>query len=875
MATEMTSSQLSPKAAFARIWKRLTDAVAEGKRKAGVSVKTESIMEAAKGGKLDMIDLGEDNLFGDPEQGMLDLGEENLFGAPEGGESSEQPETPAPTEPEPGAEAPTEQPAPAAPAGRVLNGVVGGKTGDDQKLVIAKRKPTRLTKAEREEEERRAKERQRQLDAENNYSVAEVQENWKSLFEYAYENREYLKDAGQLVTEDEVRALFSAEYNNYSGRNHGDSTDTAVSGVLDIFQKKLPTIIKKLDARLHGEGNFMKNGSLMYYLLRASHLANDKRTPIPRPGETLGIKSKTVVNDKTSVLNQFVLTSDLQACEDWIRNRFNGYDMADDAVKGMALDILANGTNKPGLVEQLGGRKDIPKKFASPRYGTLERSDDKVIVLGTEGFVTDFNTMFDDYLADADRSPDHVGAEVRPVNSLGATKFHGNLYGAAYNESRYLGVINYLVRKGVLLPITLNVGKISTDQSGKGNGKNGKGGSGGGEKDDENRWADNLMSHRDDGNGMSVINANVGEQWSANGLMRLLGGAGAKKVAEMSGTGDILGDALASGNEIGTLSKFSSAVMRWLCETLGREYSTKNASGMSAIIYDNEPSIIAEAGKNMSLDTGTRAALRAIENFNGAMSRHIKNTDIGGDIGDIEHMSPEEIREKATPDVHLDELARKCYDALERGEQSDAMVAFGKGYLVYMMGGLFDIHTNTPSLITNASRFASLMGTGPMNRIQIHQFLLKMKADDVVAMARRLEDAAPEIMVGQEGGNITYGDMYPDCSVSLNDLNTTGIPGAIAYISEMDPLQCICDCAETLCGMEPGTLSAYLADLKTCDDRADIENKAREINNQGRGVVDLHMSDAGKERVKRVEPTNKQPAKPSAPSIPRIGRNRF
>ena len=872
MATEMTSSQLSPKAAFARIWKRLTDAVAEGKRKAGVSVKTESIMEAAKGGKLDMIDLGEDNLFGDPEQGMLDLGEENLFGTPEGEESSEQSETPAPAEPEPGAEAPTEQP---APTGRVLKGVVGGKTGDDQKLVITKRKPTRLTKAEREEEERRAKERQRQLDAENNYSVAEVQENWKSLFDYAYENREYLKDAGQLITEDEVRTLFSTEYNNYSGRNHGDSTDTAVSGVLDIFQKKLPTIIKQLDARLHGEGDFMKNGSLMYYLQRASHLANDKRTPIPRPGETLGIKSKTVVNDKTSVLNQFVLTSDLQACEDWIRNRFNGYDMADDAVKGMALDILANGTNKPGLVEQLGGRKDIPKKFASPRYGTLERSDDKVMVLGTEGFVNDFNTMFDDYLADADRSPEHVGAEVRPVNSLGATKFHGNLYGAAYDERRYLGVINFLVRKGVLLPITLNVGKISTDQSGKGNGKNGKGGSGGGEKDDENRWADNLMSHRDDGNGMSVINANVGEQWSANGLMRLLGGAGAKKVAEMSGTGDMLGDALASGNEIGTLSKFSSAVMKWLCETLGREYSTKNASGMSAIIFDNEPSIIAEAGKNMTLDSSTRAVLRAIENFNGAMSRHIKNSEIGGDIGDIEHMSPEEIREKATPDVHLDELARKCYDALERGNQTESLVTFGKGYLVYMMGGLFELPTNTPSLITNAARFASLMGTKPMNRGLIHQYILKMNADDVVAMARRLEDAAPEIMVGQEGGNIMYGDMYPDCNVPLNNLKSSGIPGAIAYISEMDPFQCICDCAETLCDMEPGTLSTYMADLKTCEDKADIEDKARTINNQGSGVVDLHMSDAGKERVKRVEPTNKQPPKPAAPTIARFGRNRF
>ena len=868
----MTSSQLSPKAAFARIWKRLTDAVAEGKRKAGVSVKTESIMEAAKGGKLDMIDLGEDNLFGDPEQGMLDLGEENLFGTPEGGESSEQSETPAPTEPEHGAEAPAEQP---APTGRVLKGVVGGKTGDDQKLVITKRKPTRLTKAEREEEARRAKERQRQLDAENNYSVAEVQENWKSLFDYAYENREYLKDAGQLITEDEVRTLFSTEYNNYSGRNHGDSTDTAVSGVLDIFQKKLPTIIKQLDARLHGEGNFMKNGSLMYYLLRASHLVNGKRTPIPRPGETLGIKSKTVVNGKTSVLNQFVLTSDLQECEDWIRNRFHGYDMADSDVKGTALDILAMGTNKPGLVERLGGRMDIPKKFASPRYGTLERSGGDVMVLGPEGFVEDFNTMFDDYLADADRSPDHAGAEVRPVKSLGARKFHGNLYGAAYDERRYLGVINYLVRKGVLLPITLNVGIISADQSRRDNRKGGKGGNGGDEKDNENRWADTLMSHRDDGNGMSVINANVGERWSANGLMRLLGGAGAKKVAEMSGTGDMLGDALTSGNEIGTLSKFSAAVMKWLCETLGREYSTKNASGMSAIIFDNEPSIIAEAGRNMSLDGSTRAVLRAIENFNGAMSRHIKNSEIGGDIGDIEHMSPEEIREKATPDVHLDELARRCYDALERGKQTESLVTFGKGYLVYMMGGLFELQTNTPSLITNAARFASLMGTKPMNRGLIHQYILKMNANDVVAMARRLEDAAPEIMVGQEGGQIMYGDMYPDCNVPLNDLKTSGIPGAIAYISEMDPFQCICDCAETLCGMEPGTLSTYMADLKTCDDKADIEDKARTINNQGSGVVDLHMSDAGKERVKRVEPANKQPPKPAAPTIARFGRNRF
>jgi hypothetical protein len=860
MATEMIFSQLSPKTAFARIWKRLTDAVAEGKRKAGVSAKTESIMEGIKDGKLGMIDLGEDNLFGYPEQGMVDLGEEKLFDTPEGEEPAEQSET----EPEPGVETSTEQQP--LSIGRVLKGVVGDKTGDVQKLVIAKRKPTRLTKAEREEEARRVKERQRQIDAENNYSVAEVQENWKSLFDYAYANREYLKDVGQLVTEDEVRVLFTAEYNNYSGREHGDATNTAVDGVFDIFEKKLPTIIKKIDARLHGEGNFMKSGSLMYYLLRASYLKNVTYTPIPRSREPLGIKSKST----KSVLNQFVLTSDLQECEEWIRNRFNGYDMADGAVKGMALDILANGTNNSNIVEQLGGRMNIPKKFASPRYGTLERSDDKVMVLGPEGFVDDFNRIFDGYLVDADRSPEHPGAEVRPVKSLGANKFHGNIYGAAYDETRYLDVINYLVREGVLLPITLNVGKISTDQSGKG-----KSGYGGSEKDDENRWADNLLSHRDDGNGMSVINANVGEQWSANRLMWLLGGSGAKKVAEMSGTGDMLGDALVSGNEIGTLSKFSASVMKWLCETLGREYSTKNASGISAIIFDNEPSLIAEAGKNMKLDHGMHVALRAIENFNGAMSRHIKNSEIGGDIGDIEHMSPEEIREKATPDVHLDELARKCYDALERGNQRESMVTFGKGYLVYMMSGLFDIYTNAPSLITNASRFSSLMGTGPMNRGQIHQYILKMKANDVVGMARRLEDAASNIIVGQEGGNIIYGDMYPGCSVPLSDLNASGIPGAIAYISEMDPFQCICDCAETLCGMEPGTLSAYMADLKTCDDRADIENKARTINNQGSGVVDLHMTDAGKERVKRVEPSNKQPSKPSAPTISRFGRNRF
>ena len=110
---------------------------------------------------------------------------------------------------------------------------------------------------------------------------------------------------------------------------------------------------------------------------------------------------------------------------------------------------------------------------------------------------------------------------------------------------------------------------------------------------------------------------------------------------------------------------------------------------------------------------------------------------------------------------------------------------------------------------------------------------------------------------------IAYGDAVPDALANAG-LVYSGFKGD--------------DTAETVCGMEPGTLTKYLNELKTCQDKDAIEDGAREINSKGNGVVDLHMSDAGKERVKNVPVGTHAAVKakmPTRPNIQKIGRNRF
>ena len=847
MASNIKEPELSPLKALESIRHRLEQAVEEGKKKAGLIPKTEAVFESYGDGDEyddDIASILGDDFSNEPETGT----ENNDVQAKE----------------EPAAKS-TPTPAPA-------------------QKTATKPSVRRLAKTEREELERRAREYEEQRNAEWNFTKADIATAMKSLFAYADENREYLKGAGSLITELELRAIFFGEYRNYSGKtNLRASTQTAIDGLSAILSEKMEWLLKRVDERLHGIGDFLRNGSLMDYLLGASHKANVVRTATLEPSSKLGIRDKDVNN----VLSQFILQQDLDECMEWIRNRFNGYDVTNDWIKGLALDILTNGTNKPGLDTKLGGRGSLKGKYATPRFGGLIRRGDDVVVIGPEEFVQKFNENFDNYMDASDKSVDYVGAKIEPIHKVGPRTFRSGTYGAAYNEKKYLPIIRELTADFVptehrIIPIAFNAGVTSIDSLNAAKGDNK--GSRAGEALTEKRTYD----------GMSEINANVGEQYASNKLLSLMNSPSAKKLAELSDSKDELVSAIKDGTvEMGNLAKFSAKVLKWLGDKIGAPCSVKEVNGVPMVVFAGDKSIVAKAGASFDLDTGTRAVIRALVNYNNALNVHFKNVESGDDVSDIPKMSKFEIQSKATPDINLGELAEKCYDALYRkyvndspdGANSDPLVLFGKAYLVYSMGSLFNVQTDAPSLISDVKRYSELTGTPVYNVGIIRRNLIKMSPLDVVNLANRLDEAAPSIPVGQENGHDVYGEFYRDTVVSLNQLGKSGILGAMAYIinseqSSMDVKECmqyIYAAIETLSGLEPGTLDKFMGDLATCDDPAKIQDAIRTIKKSGKGIVDIHLSDSGKETVKRVEvkPATAPKAQPQFSRPKMIGRNRF
>lgn len=882
MAPNIKESELSPMRALASIRNRLEKAVEEGKKKAGVSPKTEAVLEGAGDSDDDYgddiplpdFDDNEDNDTGDNVP-LPDLDDEGDEGAHEISE----PKVSEPKASEPKLSEP-----------RVIKGTMGN-------VPEVHTAPRRLTKAEKEANEMREFERKRELNREWSYSKAEINSEMRSLFAYADENREYLKDAGQLITKDEFMAIYFAEYRNYANKTGlKESTVKGLEGIPGILSKKLDWLVEQTNIRLHGNGDFLRNGSILDYLMRASQHLNVTKTATAEEGSTLGIRSKDVNN----VLSQFVLGSDLDDCYAWLKQRFKDYDVSEKALQGLALDVLTNGTNKPGMDVKLGGRVNLKREYVVPKFGSIERDGDDIIVLGPEGFVSKFASNFEKYMYPEDVTPE--GTPVEPITKIGVRKLHGSMYGARYDEKKYLPIINQLSKnpdvppEDRIIPISFGAGVVSIDQYGAGKGGNRSGGSNnansGGET--EGRGADALLQHRDT-NGMSVVDANVSDQMSTDRVAKMMRGEGAKKLAQIAGAEGALAEVNRDNTiEIGDLAKFSAAVLKWVGDAAHLPYEVAEKSGIPYVKFETDKSVPASASKVAELDTDTRALLGALSNFNNMLNVRFSGTaDKHADLADIAKMRPFEIQEIAMPDIHIGDLAERCFEALENkysGEpnggsaNSDPMVLFGKGYLVYSMASLFGLKSNGPSIISNADMYSKYLAQPKMNASQIRNRIIGMSPSDVVNMANRLDSIASDIEVGQESGHAVYGEFYRDNIVPINKLDESGILGAVAFVMGGGAdgnavMKCICDTVEELSGLEPGTLAKYMEKLTTCTDKEGIEAGAREIMNKGNGIIDIHMSDASKQQVKPVANKESPAPKPVTPAPvkkrPMIGRNRF
>jgi len=843
MAARITETDISPKKAIETIWSRLHEAVEKAKRNSENEAKTEAVMEST----LDADDeYGDDISFDD----AVTVAADDEYGDDLSFETGDN--------------------------------VAAAKDGDKDTSVQNQKTFAKKPKSrdERELLRQQADEFLRQRNAEWTYSVAEIRDEFKRMFAYADENREYLKNAGHIITEPEFRAIFNAEYKNYQGKELSHDTMVAMEYIPDIIRNKMKLFVEKLDERLHGQGDFLRDGSIMGYLLAMSRRANVVHVPLIRERERLVIKDAVSDEQKKGGVSQFILVGDLEECEEWLKDRFDGYDLSDEKIASLAIDILANGTNNDKIVQQLGGRTDIPKKYQNPMYFSIEREGNDVAVIGPKTGLERFNILFDKYMDREDKSGEHLGADIVPAPMVGLKKFHGNVYVSKYDERKYLPRINQLVSDRLVIPITFGAGKLSIEGmgSGKGDGKEGN----------ESRAGENLLQHRA-GDGMSVIDSGVGERYAANGVMTQLreNMPGVSKIASLADAKDELDD-VKKKVDTGTLTSLSAKVMKWIGDGAGIPYSIEVRNGIPYVVFDTETSIVAKASKELHLDKTTRPVIRALNLFNKAIENRFTGIKDGKDISDIASMTPVDIRKNAMPVIHLGNLAEQCYWALYRKaigspdsevDNNDPLLAFGKGYLEYSMGAMFDLNTDSPSLISSAGMFSKIMSVPNMSVSMIHSKILGMNILNTVNMANRLDEVAGDIEVGQENGSVVSGEFYRDNSVPLDKLDKSGILSAVARIVDTDDagivLKTIYDTVEILTGLKPGTIGTYMDAINECSDKKVIEQLASAIKSGGQGLVDIPMTDSRKDVVKEVKPTvtpkiNKVPSR-----MRMVGRNRF
>jgi uncharacterized protein YbjQ (UPF0145 family) len=810
MTVKTHEREISTKKALENIRERLYRAVEEGKRKAGVHVKTEAVFEGAEDSD-DELDFS-----------MMDSDDESVAGGGDELDFSQM------SSDDSGAEA--------------------KQAALPKTFALSKPK-----KASREEEllsERRSRELKRQMDAENNFSVKEIKEIVTDLFKYAAENREYLKDAGPLITEDELWAIFHAEFNNYGSDTLKETTKDALKFVPDIFEKELPVFRERFDERLHGNGNFLENGSLMAYLLRIAY----KRVLHPMDIDpSAPLVTGNMVSGDSSGLCNFVIASDLKQCEAWVQRLVGEYDMPESAKRGLALDILGHGlSNKPALRKKLGDRGS--KEYAVPKYGSLEEIKGDLCVKGSEQFLDKFVTKFNAFLRAMDIQPD------KDIRIEPAVDEHGNKDGRGlmmvrYPMTPYLKLINQAkdpadIDGGNLFVATkFNAGKTSLDTN--------KNESGGNQyKEDDSRRSDVLQTHslRDP---VESNDYSVGDKVSADELLQIFETPAFKKLIGRLGLEKLYAEAAGNnGTSIASLSKLSASVIESVCKEIGVKCDVLDVQSIHAVKPGTDKSIPAMAEERMGISPQERTALLAVIKFNGFMVDRVAEIKRGHDIGDIKGMNKYELRSETMPSIFTGKLAEAC---LSGKFDTPAVVDYAKGYMVHALGTVVGFENSKGQIFSSAADYCKMAGIPLITGSIIKREIESLNAGSIPAYADIFERKAEAGLDDEEeSGNSFYNE---GDSVELSDLEGNSVVKAVAEVvpDKVNAADVVKRAAEAVTGLEAGLLDKYEAALDSGDNEA-VEAMAREIMKYGSGIVTVRLTDTGSERVKRNEAAAKKRA---------------
>lgn len=823
MASKFQTPEITPAQALDNIRARLYKAVEEGKKKAGVAPKTEAVLEGA-GNSDDDDEYGDDLDFSqlsepEPQQPQEKDGPDDEYGDNLSLDMLDEKE-----EESPSTEKNDVQPRTATTSKRTYNGLGAPTT------VTVSRRPNEVDTAAK-----RGTDYASHFLSSWTFSVAEISERLKSLFQYAAENRAYLTDAGPLITEPEMMSIFFAEYRNYiekeqNGeiveREHKGATDKVIHDIPNIVREKSQWLLAQFNERLHGRGDFLKNGSLMHYLIRIGHQRNTRNAQL---------SNEALAPAGEEGLCNFIIARNLQACKQFVNSKMGSADVPESAKTGLALDILTNGTNKPEILRKIGGVGS--KMYASPRYGSVERKGDDICIVGSQQFLSEFLTRFNSFIKTLGEDPQGLSV-VEPATDKSGNERGRGLYMVRFPETPYLGKLNEAVKEGIFVPIQFGAGTVSLTGGGSGEGAEG-----------ESRYSDILQTHQST-DSAHAVDYSVGENLSANNLMDIMDKPGFGKLVERYDTKELSDAAKVTDGSASTvkLSKLVATLLGKIAERNGVPCAVETIHGISVAKLGTDKSLAAIAANNEGISSQERSAIVGLLGYNNSMLTRV-GTMKGNDVSDLGNMKGAEMKQSAIPTVHLGKLGEQC---LNGGYVDSNAVAFAKGYLINALGSAVGFTGSDGQIFSSAADFAKSTNSQKVNADIIKHEIASLDSRSLPAYAQLFEEKA-EDHVGHEEDEEPEGGWFYDTRkmVTLDKVGQSTIARAIEFINPgANGAEVVMGAAEAVGGLEKGYLAKYMEALMKGDAAAVASMAGAIVNSEG-GVISVKLSNTAAETVKR------------------------
>ena len=523
----------------------------------------------------------------------------------------------------------------------------------------------------------------------------------RGLFDFAKAHANELKGAGDLITEDDLYAIFNSEMAQIHGSigSGKKSSDESTDKLMETFQSRVGEILDKLNRRLHGEdSNFMSKGSISDYLHTITRRENLKDANL--------ITSSSLTIGGQGGLSNFVLSADVDQCMSKVDAlmKKSGIEMSPDNLKGLTIQVLLNGSKKDIMKPKLGG-KSI-KGFEIPRFGSIEKDGDNIDVIGGEEFLNDFMMLLNNYLDEMHYDDEIIGVDytIEPHKSKSGSIRKG-MFHVALPANPYFRRINELAANDELTAVQFNVGVTSLDSPGNGNGGGSSGKTskkGSGDKDKDGDGAADAIQHNMSKETAMSGSEDVTNMLTFNNLTRALVSTPMKNIADEFGLTDELSKAVESaedGQPAG-LTGFTSKLICKMADIADVDYDIKKGRmGDVVHLHDSRSLINLYNAKNDESHEGpdlraggmkTRELLNFVLMFNNNLLSANNNIVIGTDISDLKTMSDEDFQNPKLqtqlfkllmPVIHLDELARECFYG-----PADDNIDYIRAYLIYKLG---------------------------------------------------------------------------------------------------------------------------------------------------------------------------------------------